>query len=36
VQYVERWKDPADQPAARRHVEAFLAAHTPAPAPAAG
>jgi pimeloyl-ACP methyl ester carboxylesterase len=26
---VERWKDPADQPAARRAVEEFLAVHTP-------
>ncbi|MGQ0575589.1 MAG: alpha/beta fold hydrolase [Pseudonocardia sp.] len=26
---VERWKDPADRPAARAAVEEFLAAHTP-------
>lgn len=36
VQEVERWKAPADQPAAKQHVAAFLAANTPAPAPAAG
>lgn len=27
---IERWKDPADQPAARAAVEEFLAEHTPA------